>query len=531
MISNVMGCSAQRHARLKVVNEVLRQRPALHCPPARGLPTGLLVTVPALMELVLGGYRLGSPALWRDEAYTIDASSRSVGEIFALLRHVDAVHGLYYLIMHFVIAVFGASAQAIRLPSLAAAMVAASLTAVLGRRLARTAGLPAPSLTGLLAGVVLAALPRTTYYAQDARPYALATLCAVTATWLLVRAVADDRPRWWAGYGMALAAMGAFNVFALLLAGAHGSTLLTVRRRVRLWHWLAALAGAGLALSQVIYYGYRQRGTVGWLTRPDPHAVAKLMASFAGSNTLAWLVAAIALCAVIGGWPRGGGRELSLAAVAVPWLVLPAAVLVAVSQIHPVYDARYVAFSLPALALLAATGLSWLAQITARSPLAQLDGRLAWTPAILIIFLMGVLLARPQEAVRQPNSRPDNLGKVAAIIAMNERPGDAVFFVPSRLRATTYADPAVWARLRDVALARPPAASASLAGTQVSPASLAQLLTGVGQVWLVMSRKVVRGKVRLSPMSQAELSFIGTMRLAGQWRVHSTVLRLYSRTA
>jgi mannosyltransferase len=523
-----MGCSAQRHARLKVATEVLRQR-LLQCPPARALPTWVLLAVPALAELVIGGYRLGGPAIWRDEIYTIDASSRSVSEIFALLRHVDAVHGLYYLLMHFVTASLGTSAQAIRLPSLAAAMVAASLTAVLGRRLARTAGLPAPSFTGMLAGVGLSALPRTTFYAQDARPYALVMLFAVAATYMLARAVADDRPRWWAGYCAALVATGAFNLFALLLVGAHAVTLMTVWGRVCWRHWLAAVAVTALVLSPVIYYGYLQRGAVGWLTRPGPHAVAKLTASFAGSKTLAPLVAAIALCGVIGGWARGGGRELTLAAVAVPWLLLPAAVLLTVSQLHPVYDVRYVTFSLPALALLVAAGLSWLARVAARSPLAQIDTRLAWAPAILIIALIGALLVAPQWAVRQPNSRHGS-SKVAAIIAVNERPGDAVLYVPSRQRAMTYADPAVWARLRDIALARSPAASASLAGTQVSPTVLSQRFSGVGRVWLVTQRSVPN-KVLHRQITQTELTLVGTMHLIGQWRVRSTVLRLYARVA
>jgi mannosyltransferase len=279
-------------------------------------------------------------------------------------------------------------------------------------------------------------------------------------------------------------------------------------------------------LTPVIYYGYRQRGTVGWLTRPRLHAIVHLMAGFAGSKTLAWLVGAIALCGVIGGWPRRSGRELSLTAVAVPWLLLPAAVLLAVSQIHPVYDPRYVAFSLPALALLAAAGLSWLTRIAGRFPLTHIGTRLAWAPAIMIVVLMGALLARPQWTVRQPNSRPDNLGKLAAIIAVNEQPGDAVLFVPSKLRATTYVNPAVWTRLRDVALARPPAASASLAGTQVSPALLMQRFASVSRVWLITGETA-----SYSPTSRAELRMIGAIDLIGRWRVHWTVLSLYAKIA
>jgi hypothetical protein len=158
-------------------------------------------------------------------------------------------------------------------------------------------------------------------------------------------------------------------------------------------------------------------------------------------------------------------------------------------------------------------------------PLANTGTALAWAPSILIIVLIGALLVRPQWTVRMPSSRQGD-GKVAAIITVNERPGDAVFYIPSRLRAIKYPYTAVWGRLRDIALARSPAASASLAGTQVSPALLAQRFTKVDRVWLITWRRAY-----LSRTSQAELRLVGTMHLIGQWRVHSTVLRLYSKAA
>ena len=164
---------------------------------ARLRPAGwLVIVIPALAELAVGGYRLGGASLWRDEAYTLDAAQRSDRQILALLGNVDAVHGPYYLLMHVVVGVLGTSAAAIRLPSLLGMSVAAGCTAALGRRLSRMAALPAPSLTGLAAGLLLVAAPLTTYYAQDARPYGLVTMFAVIATQLLVAALADGRWRW-----------------------------------------------------------------------------------------------------------------------------------------------------------------------------------------------------------------------------------------------------------------------------------------------------------------------------------------------
>src|SRR5208282_2787005 len=58
-------------------------------PPASGAQEGqprrgswLVIAVPAATSAVVGGYELGGPSLWRDEAYTKDAIGRSVSQIF-----------------------------------------------------------------------------------------------------------------------------------------------------------------------------------------------------------------------------------------------------------------------------------------------------------------------------------------------------------------------------------------------------------------------------------------------------------------
>src|SRR5215472_16866988 len=114
-------------------------------------PAWLIVVAPTVAELLLGGYQIGRPSFWRDEAATISGSQRPVGAILVLSRTQDAVHGGYYLLMHAVIAVGGTSEAALRLPSLVAMSLAAGLVAALGRRLAQASDLPAPSAVGLAA--------------------------------------------------------------------------------------------------------------------------------------------------------------------------------------------------------------------------------------------------------------------------------------------------------------------------------------------------------------------------------------------
>lgn len=100
----------------------------------RGLPSW---TVAALWTLALGLWGLSRQhSVWRDEAATWLVAVRPAGEIRHLLTHVDAVHGLYYLLMHGLFGWFGPSITTLRLPSVLATAVAAACVAVIGRRLA-----------------------------------------------------------------------------------------------------------------------------------------------------------------------------------------------------------------------------------------------------------------------------------------------------------------------------------------------------------------------------------------------------------
>ena len=40
------------------------------------------------------------PSLWFDEAATISAGTRSIPDLWRMVHNIDAVHGLYYLLMH-----------------------------------------------------------------------------------------------------------------------------------------------------------------------------------------------------------------------------------------------------------------------------------------------------------------------------------------------------------------------------------------------------------------------------------------------
>ena len=505
------------------------------------LPGLACAAVPALAAAAVTGYGLGSLSLWRDEAYSIEVARRPVSQIVTLLGHTDAVNGAYYLVLHVVIAALGTSAAAVRLPSVLAMAVAAGMTAVTGRRLARLAALPAPALTGAIAGLAVAAAPMATWYAQEARSYAIVAMLATIAIYLLVRALGDPRWRWWAAYGLAVALAGAFNLLALLLVAAHAATVAAAwaRRHAapppgvpaqqpRPWRWLGAVAAAGAVLSPLLVTGYSQRGQISWLGKPGLHDAVNLAISFAGSRLLLVPVGVVALAGLAAGVAGRPAAQLPPAAVALPWLVLPPAILLAVSQISPAYDARYVLYCLPALALLVAAGLAWLAQLAARTPLATALGG-AWLPSLVAGVALAALLVTPQEHVRLPASRPDNLRAASAILAAHERPGDAVFYLPSNMRVMSMGYPAPWRRLRDVALAQSPVAAANLIGADVATRVLAKRFADVSRVWVVTGDASHRIPAPATPIGKEEMALITGWRLAGQWSANMVGLRLYQR--
>ena len=501
--------------------------------PTWRLPGWLVVGLPILAALVVGGYRLGGASLWRDEAYTLEVARRSPGQIVSLLLHVDAVHGPYYLGMHVVVRVLGTSEAALRLPSLIATSLAAGALAALGSRLARASELPVPSVTGLLAGLLYVAAPQTTYYAQDARPYGLVTLFAVVATYLLLVAMqrGGSGVRWWVAYAAAIAATGMTSLFALLILAAHGATLLRARGRTGLLPWLASASAAVAALGPLIVLGYGQDRALSWVVRPGPGAVSVLVTLFAGSSALIPLVAVLAVCGIASGLGAAARRlEVTVVTVALPWLVLPPLILLAASLVKPVYVERYVVFCQPALALLCAAGLAWITRLIAASPAGRRTPALTWgTPAVILV-LFAVLVAGPQRAARLTSGRPDNLREVSAVVAANERPGDVVFYLPSEVRVVSMAYPAPFGKLRDLALKQSPVESDSLTGTQVWAPVLAKRFAGpppVHRVWLVQWA----GQLSVRPSTKIgleELVLVHRMHLVRRWKVQSVVLSLYA---
>ncbi|GGO06767.1 hypothetical protein GCM10010116_13480 [Microbispora rosea subsp. aerata] len=234
---------------------------------------GVVMLVPAVLALAAGLWDLAGPPPWRDEAATVSAAGRTLPQLAHLLQSVDAVHGLYYGLTHVVASLYGTAEVTLRIPSVVAGVLAAAGTGALGRAL----GVPR---AGLYGGVLLALMPIFSRYVQEARPYALTAAAAVGVTLLFVRVMRSPTSAVLAAYAAALTMLAYLNLFAFLIAGAHGVAL--ILSRGPLLRWACAVTPALAAVAPLAWLGSRQSAQVGWIPRPDAEDLGRLAVQMFG---------------------------------------------------------------------------------------------------------------------------------------------------------------------------------------------------------------------------------------------------------
>ncbi|WBB79388.1 glycosyltransferase family 39 protein [Micromonospora sp. WMMD882] len=419
---------------------------------------------PALLALVVGAAGVGHAQPWRDELATWSAAGRPLPDLARLVGAVDASAGPYYLLAHGWTAVFGDSVTALRAPSVLAMAGAAGLTAVLGGRLfGRRAG--------LLGGLLFAALPGTSRYGQEARPYALVTLFAVAATLALVSALRRPDRAHWAAYAITVTALGLAHLVAVTLLAAHALMVLGGPDRGRWRRWLLALTLPAVALTPLALLARGQRARqLSWVDPARLGELPGLPGSLAGSAAVGGLLVGLALV----GAARPARRRWGLLMLAAAGL--PAALLFAAGVVTAVWVPRYLVFTTPFLCLPAGALLTSV--------------RL---PAALAVLGVTALLGLPAQLdLRRthdwPRSAPVDYRGAARIVAAGQRPGDAIVYSPRDgflfldIGLAYHLGPD---RPRDVLVTRDQRQAGDLWAVECDRP--ARCLTGVNRVWLVVA--------------------------------------------
>jgi len=426
----------------------------------------------------LGG--AGRPSFWYDEAATISASySRSLQQLWQMLSNVDAVHGLYYLLMHGWFQIFPPTEFWSRAPSGLAVGAAAAGVVVLGRQFSSRT-------VALSSGVVCGILPRATWAGIEARPYALSMMAAVWLTVLFVHATRRDNAWLWLSYGVVLATSVLLDVYLTLLLLAYVAFLCLCRHSPTvLVRFAVASLLAGCAVAPFGVEAFGQVHQIVWIAPIGRRTIEDVTVQqyfersppFMIVSTLVVATAVVLWLCTSAHLARGDRRLMTLA---IGWIVIPTTVILIWSaMVNPIYTPRYLCFTAPAVALV----------------LGVCIGALAVAPwmaaAILSVF---TLAAGPNYFLvqRGPYAKYGmDYSQVADLITEKAAPGDCllvndtVTFMPAPMRPLMAARPDAYRKLVDLSLWQRATDRNDVFDTNLIPEATVGPLSDCRVVWII----------------------------------------------
>lgn len=169
--------------------------------------------------------RAFAQAYWIDEGLSIGIARHSFFDIPGVLRQ-DGAPPLYYLLLHFWVNIFGTGESATH----ALSLVFATLTIPVGV----WAGWSLfGRWTGIVTGVLCAANPYLTTYAQETRQYSLVVLLSLLTTTFFMFAFVERRRKFIAFFAVSLAALLYTHIWSAFFVMAAGVVVLALIRRRR----------------------------------------------------------------------------------------------------------------------------------------------------------------------------------------------------------------------------------------------------------------------------------------------------------
>lgn len=432
-----------------------------------------------LLGVAIGLAGAARPSFWYDEAATVSAAySRSLAQLWQMTGNVDAVHGLYYLLMHGWYQLHRPTEFWSRAPSALAVGAAAAGIVVLGKQFSSRT-------VAVSAGVLCAILPRSTWAGVEARPYAFSMLAAVWLTILLVHAArSESRWLWWC-YGIFLAMSMLLDIYLVLLLLAHAVYIVSFRRsRTVVASFAVTSAVAVSALAPFAVRVVRQTPQIKWVAPVGHRTVEDVFVQqyFERNPAFAVLAALVIAGATVvrlrAAGQRAGDRQLLTLAVA--WVVLPTALIVLFSAIaHPIYTPRYLTFTGPAVALIVGVCVG---AVAAKPWLAS---------AVVGLF---AVVAAPNYVRTQTNPYAKygmDYSQVADLVTAKAAPGDCllvndtVTFMPAPMRPLLAARPDAYRKLNDLTLWQRATDRNEVFDTNLIPEVVANPLSHCGVAWII----------------------------------------------
>ncbi len=327
----------------------------------RLLPGIVLLLV--LVAFALRLYRLDYQPLRGDESFGIQFATHSWGWLLSNMAQLEPLPPLYYSLLHCWIQVAGQSEFTTRFLSLLFGVLAVPLTYLMGKSLGRPT-------SGVLAAFLMAINPFQVWHAQDVRNYTIWLALSMAAVACLLRAVQEQRQRYWTGYaGITLLSLYTqyYELFMLLFHNLFFFTLLLGRWRQRelprssarglLTTWVAvqatlgALYGAWLIRGSAILPQYRATGE-----SPLPWVfVSRSLTALSLGETIPAELAAVALpfllLLIFIGLGYSFKKDVFQALFLTPYIIVPSLCVFIAAQVRPLFHERYLIVVAPALFL------------------------------------------------------------------------------------------------------------------------------------------------------------------------------------
>jgi mannosyltransferase len=243
-----------------------------------------------------------------------------------------------------------------------------------------------------------------------------------------------------------LGVVDALNVFVVLMVLVHAVVVAVVaeKRATVVW-WAAASSVAVLVVAPFLMFSRTQIAQVRWISPLHAATVLEITEEqyFDHSVPFGVLAGMVLLAAVVVRRPWDP-RNRRLAVIAVAWIVLPTLVLLLYSVVQqPIYHARYLCYTSPAMAVLIAVCMVAVFRTRERVTAALAVFALAATPNYLL-------------SQRGPYAKDGmDYSQVADVITAHASPGDCLIldntrtWQPGPIRSLTAARPAAYEKLVD----------------------------------------------------------------------------------
>lgn len=402
----------------------------------------------ALIAILLAGlalrlYHLDFRALWWDEGLSLFFArlDYAANARFAVTL-ADTNPPIYRLLLGQWINLVGSSAWAARLFSVFQSLILVAIVYAIARKLRFS-----PSVSLIAAGLA-AASPMLVYYGQEAKGYSLVAVAGAASVllWLHLHQAAPQSPLgkrigllWVLWAACLILALGSHYIAVFLVLTENLWTLVltlpTWRVQPRAWvaHWatmLGAQAVVAVAMLPFVILTFKgttasvqgQTGSFDNLNTPALFArlTLELTQGPTADGAWAWLIAPLIIVVACLGFIGLNRRVRWLLA---SWIVIPLGLGLALNAYHEFFFPRFVLYTLPAILILVANGLTQLVQ-----RLQLLLPRPVWQAALVagLLVLWWPSLVSHYDTPTQPG---EDWRPVADAVRPLMRPGDAAIYV------------------------------------------------------------------------------------------------------